>query len=176
MMTHDEFWKTMIKDEPNLLERVIELLTENEIMYCVIGGQAVSAYVEPVISLDLDLAVAMDQVNLAKSLFEELFAVRRYEPFFSVSMAGSDFRVQIQTDPRCAEFIERAVPAQVLGKKLPVASLQDVFQSKIWAAQDPKRRVSKRQKDLADIARLLEVYPHLRDQVPEDIRARLIQT
>ncbi len=74
MMAHDEFWKTMIKDEPNLLERVIELLTENEIMYCVIGGQAVSAYVEPVISLDLDLAVAMDQVNLAKSLFEELFA------------------------------------------------------------------------------------------------------
>ncbi len=166
----------MIKDEPNLLERVIELLTENGIRYCVIGGQAVSAYVEPVISLDLDLAIATNQIDLAKALFEQLFSVRRYEPFFSVSLAGSDFRVQIQTDPRTAEFIERAVPGQVLGMKLPVANLQDVFHSKIWAAEDPKRRVSKRQKDLADIARLLEVYPHLNDQVPEDVRARLIQT
>lgn len=164
----------MIKDEPNLLKLVIDLLTENDIRYCVIGGQAVSAYVEPVISLDLDLAIATNQIDLAKAFFEQLFTVRRYEPFFSVSMAGSDFRVQIQTDPRCAEFIDRAAPAQVLGMKLPVASLQDVFNSKIWAAQDPKRRASKRQKDLADIARLLEVYPHFNDQVPEEVRSRLI--
>jgi hypothetical protein len=56
---------------------------------------------------------------------------------------------------------------------LPVASLEDVLRGKVWAAQDPTRRASKRQKDLADIARLLEAYPTLRDQVPEDILARL---
>jgi nucleotidyltransferase AbiEii toxin of type IV toxin-antitoxin system len=175
-MKADDFWKHMIKDEPNLIERAIGLLDENGVKYCVIGGQAVSAYVEPVISLDLDLAVATDQIDLAKSLFEQSFWVRRYEPFLSVTMPGSDFRVQIQTDPRCAEFVERAESRQVMGMAMPVASLEDIFQSKIWAAQDPKRRASKRQKDLADIARLMEVYPHLRERLPEDTRSRLIQS
>jgi len=44
---------------------------------------------------------------------------------------------------------------------------------KIWAVLDPTRRFSKRQKDLADIARLLEVYPGLRAQVPEEVLVRL---
>jgi len=62
----------------------------------------------------------------------------------------------------------------LLGLMLPVATLPDVLQGKIWAAQDPDRRASKRQKDLADIARLLEAYPELRPRVPEEILARLI--
>jgi hypothetical protein len=36
------------------------------------------------------------------------------------------------------------------------------------------RRASKRQKDLADIARLLESYPQLRAQVPPAILHRLL--
>jgi len=57
---------------------------------------------------------------------------------------------------------------------LPVASLEDVLQGKLWAAADPSRRASTRQKDLADIARLIEAYPHLRNRVPADILSRLI--
>ena len=56
---------------------------------------------------------------------------------------------------------------------LPVASLADTLQGKIWAALDPDRRGSKRQKDLADIARLIEAYPGLRAQVPPELLARL---
>jgi hypothetical protein len=48
------------------------------------------------------------------------------------------------------------------------------LRGKIWAAQDLSRRPSKRQKDLADIARLLEAYPELRDQVPKEILERLL--
>jgi hypothetical protein len=62
----------------------------------------------------------------------------------------------------------------ILGPRLPVASLEDVLQGKIWAVLDPGRRSSKRQKDLADIARLLEAYPDLRSRVPEEILARLV--
>jgi len=36
------------------------------------------------------------------------------------------------------------------------------------------RRGSKRQKDLADISRILEKYPNLRIRVPQEIRARLV--
>jgi hypothetical protein len=57
---------------------------------------------------------------------------------------------------------------------LPVASLEDVLQGKVWAVLDPTRRASKRQKDLADIARLLETYPHLRQEIPAEVLARLL--
>ena len=58
--------------------------------------------------------------------------------------------------------------------ELPVANLEDVLQGKIWAALDPGRRGSKRQKDLADIARILEKYPEYHALVPQKIRSRLI--
>jgi hypothetical protein len=83
-------------------------------------------------------------------------------------------RVQIQTDPRYASFSERAIQGNILGMELPVASLEDVLRGKVWAVLDPTRRASKRQKDLADIARLLEAYPKLRAQTPEEVLKRLI--
>jgi hypothetical protein len=49
-----------------------------------------------------------------------------------------------------------------------------VLQGKVWAAGDETRRPSKRQKDLADIARLLEAFPELRASVPAAILDRLI--
>lgn len=57
---------------------------------------------------------------------------------------------------------------------MPVAAIEDLLHGKVWAAQDKARRGSKRQKDLADIARLLEGYPELRSQVPQEILDRLV--
>ena len=96
------FWKLIVADRTDFLDRVIELLTENKISFCVLDGQAVNAYAEPVVSLE------------------------------------------------------------------------DVLQGKIWAALDPGRRPSKRQKDLADIARLIELHPALRQTVPQELLARLV--
>jgi hypothetical protein len=89
-------------------------------------------------------------------------------------MLGSDLRVQIQTDERYRDFVERAILRPILGVVLPVAAVEDVLQGKIWAALSPERRGSKRQKDLADIARLLESYPQLVERVPEEIRKQLV--
>jgi len=47
--------------------------------------------------------------------------------------------------------------------------LGDLLQGKIWAASDPTRRATKRQKDILHIARLIEKYPHLRPRVPSDL-------
>lgn len=168
-----EMWQNAISDPHGLLRQATGLLQAHEIPFCVIGGQAVSSYVEPVISLDFDLVVPPEHMPAVESLLQKHFQVRRFKPFFSISMGNSDFRVQVQNDTRYEGFIERATLRQVLGLELPVANLTDVFMSKIWAAQDTRRRVSKRQKDLADIARILEVYPHLRELLPEDIVARM---
>jgi len=168
------FWKTITMDQSNLLENLISLLNEQGIRFCVIGGQAVNAYVEPLVSLDLDLVVAVDQLEQAEALLEPHFDLKRFPHSLNIAMSGSDLRVQIQTDARYSSFVERAVVQTVLGMALSVASVEDVLQGKIWAALDPERRGSKRQKDLADISRLLEKYPELRLNVPQEIRARLV--
>lgn len=54
-----------------------------------------------------------------------------------------------------------------------VASLSDVLQGKIWAYSDPQRRGSKRQRDLADIARIVEAYPDFFMTLPDTIRQYL---
>jgi nucleotidyltransferase AbiEii toxin of type IV toxin-antitoxin system len=167
------FWKTITMDRSQFLDRLIALLVEGKIRYCVVGGQAVNAYAEPVVSLDLDLVVVVDQLQQADALLRAAFHVEEHPHSLNVSDPGSDLRVQIQTDSRYTSFVERAVPHDVLGIHLPVASIEDVLQGKVWAATDPARRPSKRLKDLSDIARLLEVAPHLRTLVPPEIDAKL---
>ena len=168
------FWKAVLEDRVDFLDRLIALLTDHGIRYCVVGGQAVNAYAEPVVSLDLDVAIAADQLAQVETLLRQAFIVERFPHSLNVSLPGSDLRVQIQTDPRYAAFVDRTTVRELLGLRLPVACLEDVLQGKLWAGMDATRRPSKRQKDLADIARLLESYPALRAQVPTEVLSRLL--
>ena len=52
-------------DDSDLLRSLVSLLDENSVRYCVIGGQAVNAYAEPLVSLDLDIVVAAEDLGLA---------------------------------------------------------------------------------------------------------------
>ena len=169
------FWRTVTMDHADLLERTLEILAEAGARYCVIGGQAVNAYAEPVVSLDLDLALAPGEVERIGALFGPPIRIERFEHSVNLSAPGSDLRIQLQTDPRYQEFPARAELRDVLGHRLPVAQLEDVLRGKVWAAGDPTRRASKRQKDLADIARLLEEYPELRELVPQSLLDRLVE-
>jgi hypothetical protein len=167
------FWKAVTMDKADLLDEVLALIEEHSIRFCVIGGQAVNAYVEPLVSLDLDLVVAVDQVDKLRKILLEHFKVEEFPHSLNVSAKGSDLRIQIQTDPRYADFVERAAVREVLGLRLPVASIEDVLQGKIWAASHPSRRGTKRRKDLLDIERLLESRPDLRAGVPSEILREL---
>jgi hypothetical protein len=165
------FWKAVTVDREEFLERFLDVLNAGGVRYCVIGGQGVNAYAEPVVSLDL--VVAADQLDTVEGALAKQFVVERFGHSINVSSPDSDLRVQIQTDPRYFPFLSAAAARNVLGMVLPVARAEDILQGKIWAILDPTRRASKRQKDLADIARLLEVYPNLRAHVPEEILVRL---
>lgn len=168
------FWKTIAMDHENHLETILALLEENQVQYCVVGGQAANAYVEPLVSLDFHLAVVADQLPKAEALLASKYSLERFPHSLNVTIPGSDLRIQIQTDKRYGEFAIDAEPRDVLGLLMPVASLENVLRGKIWAAQDKDRRASKRQKDLADIARILEAYPDLQASVPADILAKLV--
>src|ERR1700759_4708654 len=109
------FWKAVTLDKSNLLEEVFALLQEHEVRFCLIGGQAVNAYVEPLVSLDLDLAVAVNQIDQVRKIIREHFQVEAFAHNLNVRSAGSNLRVQLQTDSRYGEFVERASTREVLG-------------------------------------------------------------
>ncbi len=173
-MLAQTFWKVVVADHTDFLDRLLDGLAEQGIRFCVLGGQGVNAYVDPVVSLDLDIVIAVEHSRQVEDWLRREFLVEMFPHSLNVSATGSDLRVQLQTDPRYASFVTRATERTVLGRRLPVASLDDLLQGKLWAAQDTTRRPSKRQKDLADIARLIEAYPELRSHVPADILSRLI--
>ncbi len=167
------FMNTVANDKGDFLQEFLNILEEHQMSFCIIGGLAVNAYVEPVVSLDLDVVISIDQVDKLIKLLDAQFQVNREAHSINVSNTHSDLRIQIQTDPRYQEFISRSVRKTVLGYTIPVASIEDVLQGKIWAWRAPTRLPSKRQKDLADIVRLIETYPKLVSQLPDSLRKQV---
>jgi hypothetical protein len=115
-----EFWKTVTADHANLLQSLVGLLKERKVRYCVIGDAAVNAYAEPLVGLDLDLAIAADQIPEVERWLADRFDVRRLARSLSVPVQDSNLRVQIRTETRYSAFVERAIVRDVLGLKLPV--------------------------------------------------------
>jgi hypothetical protein len=156
--------------QEDILQRMLDLLREMKVGYCVVGGLAVNAYVEPVVSLDLDLVVATEATESLLNAAEKSFRIEEFPHSVNLSSAKSDLRIQLQTDSRYQGFIARSSTKMVMGYEMRVAAVEDVLQGKIWAYSDEQRRKSKRQKDLADIFRLVESYPHLKELLPEALR------
>lgn len=166
-MNAKEFMNAVANGDVDAVQVLLDLLSTTGAAYCVIGGLAVNAYAEPVVSLDLDIVVAADRIDdLREAAEAKGLGVQAFEHSVNLTVAGSDLRIQVQTDPRYQAFIPRAADREVLGYHLRVAALADVLQGKVWAHADPHRRASKRHKDLADILRLVEAHPALRDALP----------
>lgn len=168
-----EFQKLVTADKANLLGRLLKLLDDNNIGFCVIGSAAVSAYAEPVVGLDFDIVVTNYQLGRFESLLANTFRVKRSPRQIEITMPNSDLRVNVFTEARYAEFVERAAPRPLFGMTLPVAQPDDVLRATVWATEDVTRAQWKRLKDLADVARLLQANPKLRAQAPPWLLAKL---
>ena len=102
----------------------------------------------------------------------EGFAAEHFE--WSVNLKGrSDVAIQLSTEAFYRDYPSRAVPADVHGILLRVASLEDTLRGKIKAWSEPARRQSKRIKDLADIARLVEAHPGLWDLLTQELKPQI---
>jgi hypothetical protein len=173
-MTGKNFFKKLANGKTDAVSVLLSLLKKIKAEYCVIGGLAVNAYAEPVVSLDLDLVVISGRLDdLRRAAKARGIKLRAFAHSLNLDVSGSDLRIQVQTDPRYQDFIARAVHRNVLGYRMSVAALDDLFQGKIWAYSDKTRRPSKRQKDLADILRLVETHPRLERLLPPKIAARI---
>jgi hypothetical protein len=74
--------------------------------YCIIGGLAVNAYAEPVVSLDLDVIVTVGDIeNVCTAAVESGLRVEEFEQSINLISSKSDLRLQIQKDPRYQDFI-----------------------------------------------------------------------
>ena len=168
------YWKAVLMDRGNFLDRILAFLRASGVPFCVIGGTGVNAYAAPVVTEDLDIVVAASEIERVEADLRNHFKVERFAHSINVSEPPSRLQIQIQTDFRYFDFVRYAEVRSVMDYDLPVARLEDILQGKLWAVGDPARRRSKRQKDLADIARIIEVAPELRERVPEEILSKLI--
>ena len=169
-MTGKEFLNSLANGSVDIIQQFLDLLDELKIDYCIIGGLAVNAYADPVASLDLDLAITLDETDKLLKLVDKLYTIEKYPHSINLNHPLSDLRIQLQTDERYQDFISRAIEKKVLGYIMKVAALEDVLHGKIWDYLDEERRKSKRQKDLADIMRLVETHPNLNSLLPEKIK------
>ena len=62
-MTRKEFLNSLANGQSDIVQMLLDIIAETAIPYCVIGGLAVNAYVEPVVSLDVDMVIAVKDVE-----------------------------------------------------------------------------------------------------------------
>jgi hypothetical protein len=61
-MNARDFSNRVTNSRSDFLQEFLDILEENLLPFCVIGGLAVNAYAEPVVSLDLDLIVVSERL------------------------------------------------------------------------------------------------------------------
>jgi len=154
--------------------RLVDCLERADVTWCAIGGVAVNHWAEQaMVTQDVDFVVAAEAVERTVSLLEEAgFHSERFE--WSINFKGrSAVSIQLSTEDFYRDFPSRAVAADVHGILLRVASLEDTLKGKMKAWSEPGRRQSKRLKDLADIARLVEAHRHLWDMLTDDLKQQV---
>jgi hypothetical protein len=85
-------------DRTDMLGEVLALLAASEVKFCAIGGVAVNAYTEPVVTLGLDLVLAAPDRVRVEPLLAAAFSIERFALSVNLAKPGSDLRVQLQTD------------------------------------------------------------------------------
>lgn len=173
-MTKRQFYDWQTAGGADDVMRMVDALERAEVTWCAIGGVAVNHWAaEPLVTRDVDFVVATENMARAEqALCEAGFKAERHE--WSVNFtAQSSVSLQLTTAPAYRDFPARAVAADVHGILMRVACLEDTLAGKIMAYFDSARRQSKRLKDLADIARLVESHPALRARLPPELQRQI---
>src|SRR5487761_2444535 len=141
-MSEQEFLAALTGHSADL-PLALEALRATGQPFCLIGGLAVNHYVEPIVTLDADFAIAAP-AGLVEAPRVRGFEVQAHPYSLNAQLPGSRLRIQVTVNSRYAAYPARALPGKVLGFDLPVACLEDLVQGKLWAATDPARRATKR--------------------------------
>jgi hypothetical protein len=175
-MTGKQFFDWQTSGGTDDVMRLVDCLERADVPWCCIGGVAVNHWAEQqLVTRDVDLVIALDAVEMAVKMLEEAgFTSERYQ--WSVNLKGrSAVSVQLSVEEFDREFPERAVPADVHGILMRVASLDDTLAGKLKAWAEPTLRQSKQAKDFTDIVRLVEAHPRLWQRLPPALQQTVRQ-
>lgn len=64
-MTPKLFLNRLTQSDRDVIQQLFDLLQSLQTQYCIINDMAVNAYVEPVVSLDLNIVIAVDAMTEA---------------------------------------------------------------------------------------------------------------
>lgn len=84
--------------QEEILQQFLDLLDEMNIECCVIGGLAVNAYVERLVSLDVDVVVAAQATESLLKSAAEMFRIEKFAYRANLASRKSDLRIQLQTE------------------------------------------------------------------------------
>lgn len=173
------------KEQP--LRLIAEILERERVPYALIGGVAVQVHTEePRSTLDIDLAIPryadVPRAALLDAGFEHTGRHDHSDNWRAPGPGPLKLRTAIQFSAEDLGIAEAVAHADVLdlagGLRLRVATVADLIALKLVAAEEPKRRPSKREHDVADVLALLEEHPEIKS--PElmtrvqSVRTRLL--
>ena len=172
-MTGKQFYDWQTGGGTNDVMRLVDCLERADVAWCVIGGVAVNHWAEqPMVTQDVDFVVATDAIERTISLLEQAgFGSERFA--WSVNFRGrSAISIQLSTEDFYRDFPSRAVPADVHGILMRVASLEDTLRGKIRPGptlSGGRARGSR----ISPISRLVEAHPHLWGLLTDELRRQL---
>ncbi len=156
------------KEKP--LRLVAELLEREGVPYALIGGVAVQLHTEePRSTLDIDLAVRtyaeVPRDALLSAGFEHTGRHEHSDNWRAPGPGPLKLRTAVQfsaEDEGIADAVEHASIVNLEGGvRLRVATVAHLIVLKLAAAEEPSRRPSKREHDVADVLALLEEHPEV---------------
>ena len=137
-MTLRQFYDWQTAGGAGDVSTLVRILEEHAVPWCMIGGLAVNHWAEePMATADVDLVIATDRLDSClAALAAAGFTATPFE--WSVNLKGrSTVSIQISTEDFYKTDPERAVPADVHGILMRVASLEDTLRGKLKAWTEP---------------------------------------
>jgi len=144
-MTAKQFFDWQTSGGTDDVMRMVDCLERADIAWCAIDGVAVNHWAEePMVTQDVDFVVTTEQIEKTVKVLEDAgFRAERFD--WSINFQGqSKISIQLSTEDFYQEFPARAVPADVHGILLRVASIEDTLAGKAKAWRTTSRRQSKR--------------------------------
>ena len=175
------------KEKP--LRLIMEILEREGVAYALIGGVAIQLHTaEPRSTLDIDVAVPtyaeVPRQALLGAGFEHTGRHEHSDNWRAPGAGPLQQRTAVQfsaEDEGIADAVRHASTVDLGdGLRLRVATVVDLIVLKLLADEEPKRRPSKREHDVADVLALLEEHPDtdspaLRERL-QRVRTRLLTT
>jgi hypothetical protein len=148
-------------DFRKVIESIVKEFSDQQIDFALVGGLAVSLYVQPRTTMDVDILLLSNDVKKAKKVFLEMGYKVVFESSDIVTFVSSKVglgRVDVQLAHRApsVEMLNRANVIDLFPKiKIKVLKPMDIIGLKVQAYNNDPSRYHKDMADIQELAKLV---------------------